>query len=240
MIRNPLIMRKIFRISPKTILHIGAHRGQDAPYYQKLGANFVLWGEADVASAKILREKFPDDIVVEAVFWSEAGLLVNFYEFKSGASNSAISPEDLSLVTHIAKKRTTSLDQLLSVFVFELPILIVLDVQGAEMQVLAGGLNILSKTSYLIIEIAEKSQGYKITPSKSDIYEFLNTYGFKPSIKRFSHNKSYFDQLFVKSSYFDLLLISFFDLIISGLKNSKHWFLYRHWPDSTYYCGNCE
>jgi FkbM family methyltransferase len=240
MIRNPLIMRKIFRISPKTILHIGAHRGQDGLSYQKLGAELVLWGEADSASAKILREKFPDDIVVEAVFWSESGLLVDFYEFKSGASNSAISPEDLSLVTHIAKKRTTSLDQLLSVFTFELPILIVLDVQGAEMQVLAGGLNILSKTKYLIIEIAEKSQGYKITPSKSDIYEFLNTYGYKPSIKRFSHDKSYFDQLFIKSTYFDFLWISFFDSTLSKLKFFKHWFLYRHWPDSAYYCGNCK
>ena len=240
MIRNPLIMRKIYRISPKTILHIGAHRGQDGLSYQKLGAELVLWGEADSASAKILREKFPDDIVVEAVFWSESGLLVDFYEFKSGASNSAISPEDLSLVTHIAKKRTTSLDQLLSVFAFELPILIVLDVQGAEMQVLAGGLNILSKSKYLVIEIAEKSQGYKITPSKSDIYEFLNTYGYKPSIKRFSHDKSYFDQLFIKSTYFDFLWISFFDSTLSELKIFKHWFLYRHWPDSAYYCGNCK
>ena len=228
------------KIAPKTILHIGAHRGQDGLAYRNLGAKIVLWGEADSASAKILRQKFPDDIVVEAVFWSESGLVVDFYEHHSSASSSAISPEDSSLVTRIIRKRTTSLDQLLSVFTFEFPVLIVLDVQGAEMLVLSGGVNMLAKTKYLVIEIAEKSQGYKFTPSKFEIYEFLNIHGFKPSIKRFSHDKSYFDQLFIKSNHFNFLLIAFFDLVLSRFQIFKHWFLYRHWPDYAYYCKNCE
>jgi hypothetical protein len=34
MIRNPLVLYRIFKIRPKTIIHIGAHQGQDGKNYK--------------------------------------------------------------------------------------------------------------------------------------------------------------------------------------------------------------
>jgi hypothetical protein len=72
----------------------------------------------------------------------------------------------------------------------------VIDVQGAEEQVIDGAHLMLSKTKFIVIEIAQYNMGYIYQPSFGTILEKLATFALKPSIDRISHDESYRDVLF--------------------------------------------
>lgn len=240
MIRNPIVLYNVFRIKPKTIIHIGAHQGQDGDNYKKLKSNSVIWGEADSNSVKILKQKFPNDKVVPLIFWSVAGLELDFFEFPGGEKNSAITPSQLDSTLNVSKKITTTLDSLIDDNFLVSPVMLVLDVQGAEMEVLLGGKKLMPKIEYLVIEIANKPQGYVVTPLKGEITDFLKNYGLRPSIIRKSHDESYYDQLFVKSNMIRLVYIKLLDDLLCGLMILKHLIVYKHKPNYVFSCSFCN
>ena len=55
--------------------------------------------------------------------------------------------------------------------------ILVIDVQGAEEQVLDGAQLTLSKIKFVIIEIAQKNMGHTYYPSFDTILERLTTFG---------------------------------------------------------------
>ena len=240
MIRNSLILNKIFRIKPKTIIHIGGHKGQDGPDYKKLGCELVIWGEADSSSASFIRERFPEDIVFESVFWNSPGLELDFYEFNQNEGNSAIAPIDNSKLTRKTKKITTTLDKELSKKSLPTPVLLVLDVQGAELHVLRGASKLLEIIDFVIIEIGNQSQGYVEMPTDKQINSLLKIYNFKPSIYRSSHDKIYRDHLFIKSNTFKVFYIKMTDIFISLFMYTRHLYKYKHVPESIFYCRICK
>ena len=54
LIRHHLLRLRTLR--GKTIVHVGAHRGQEAALYAKWGAARVIWVEADPETAHGLRQ----------------------------------------------------------------------------------------------------------------------------------------------------------------------------------------
>jgi FkbM family methyltransferase len=240
MIRNPIVLYYIFGIKPKTIIHIGAHHGQDGNNYRRLKGKTVIWGEADSNSRKILRQRFPNDIVIPLIFWSVSDLELDFFEFPGGQSNSAIPPLQSDSTFKISKKLTTSLDRLIDDEILVAPIMLVLDVQGAEMEVLLGGKKLLPKIQYLVVEIANRPQGYAVTPSEKEITDFLKNYGLIPSIIRKSHDEVYYDQLFIKSNKVRLIYIKLLDQLTCILMILRHWILYKHKPDYVFSCNLCN
>ena len=240
MIRNPLVLYSSFKIRPKTIIHIGAHQGQDGKNYKKLKSEEIIWGEADSNSIKILKQKFPSDKIIPFIFWSVDGLELDFFEFPGGEKNSAIAPIQLDSALNISKRTTTTLDRLLDDNLLVAPIMLVLDVQGAEMEVLLGGKKFMPKIKYLVVEIANKPQGYVVTPLKGEIIDYLKNYGLRPSIIRKSHDESYYDQLFVKSNMSRLVYIKLLDDLLCGLMSLKHWIVYKHKPNYVFSCSFCN
>ena len=71
MIRNHRLMR-FMGITPKTVVHVGSHHGQDNAQYELLGIDSIYWCEADPVCASQIRLRYPKSYVVEGVFWSEA------------------------------------------------------------------------------------------------------------------------------------------------------------------------
>ena len=131
MIRNPLVLKYIFRIRPDIVYHIGAHHGQDGPQYKKLGAKLLCWGEASNDSAKVIAAKYPLDIVVNKIFWSKAGEKITFYESDKPETNSthsykAESEKLLNVRSNLGQ--TTSLDETAKQFGVSKKSLLVLDV----------------------------------------------------------------------------------------------------------------
>lgn len=221
MIRNPLILKFIFGIKPDFVYHIGAHHGQDGPSYRKLGVRQICWGEASAVSAEIIAKKYPQDIVVNKIFWKNSEENLLFYESDKPETNStqayrAELENTLNVRSHVGL--TTSLDETAKKFGFSKKSLLVLDVQGAEFEVLQGSSETLKVIRNVIIEITKNNTTYKEVSKESDLISLLGQNGFYPSIKRFSHDHSYYDQLFTKNWLLPRLLSKIIDSSINNLK----------------------
>lgn len=220
MIRNPIVLKYIFRIRPDFVYHIGAHHGQDGPQYKKLGVKQICWGEASSDSAHVIAKKYPLDIVVNKIFWSKAGEKITFYESDKPETNSTHPykvESEKSLNVRSNQGQTTSVDETARQFGVSKKSLLVIDVQGAELEVLQGSLKTLKIIRNCIIEISIVNSLYIEVSKETELVLFLAENGFYPSIKRFSHDYSYYDQLFTKQRNFYMRLSKVIDLLFNYL-----------------------
>ena len=238
MIRNPRILKWMMFISPSIVLHVGAHHGQDRQSYKKLGVEKIIWGEASKENAVKLKSLYPEDVVVERIFWEKSDLHINFFNTSSSENSSAIKPNNLESVD-ITSCRTITVDEVMSREISKAKILIVLDVQGAEMHVLKGSIDTLKKAKYVVIEIALKSQGYEETPSEDDIDTFMKNHKFTKSIERSSHDGSYKDQLYIRNKN-QRIIINAADLVTRIARKYIHLVRFSHTPTSPQNCDICN
>ena len=242
MLRNSRYLSSILRVKPTQIIHVGADRGQDRPEYIKIGCKNIVWCEADPQNVAYLEANFPQDSVISGIIWKEDIAKLDFYQFDNSAQNSAVAPlptldagrkEVISVPSH-------KLDTVIDFECIPKTCLLVIDVQGAELEVLAGAKNVLARTQFVVIEIALHSQGYSETPTQQSINESLGNFGFKPSVSRVSHDNSYKDQLFVKSNRMRLIEIALIDHIFNFLMKIRHGIKFGHIPIYHYYCRRCN
>ena len=238
MIRNPRILKWLMFVTPSTILHVGAHHGQDRQSYRKLGAKKIIWGEASTENAAKLRSLYPEDEVIERIFWDESNLIINFFNSKKSENSSAIKPNNIDSID-VTDGRTITVDEVMSTEISNEKLLIVLDVQGAELHVLKGSKETLKKAKYVVIEIALKSQGYEETPSEEDIDTFMKNNKFTKSINRISHEGSYKDQLYIRNKNQKFIIISA-DLVTRIARKLIHAIRFRHLPTSPQNCDVCN
>ena len=235
-------MYSILNIKPDLIIHVGADKGQDRGQYLKLGCKKIIWCEADPLNVAYLESRYLNDKVINGIIWDFDSEEKDFYVFENSAQNSAIAPSQ-ELNENIRKIITTSthkLDTVINSRDFLMPTLVVIDVQGAEIEVLTGATNTLSQVQFVVIEIALNPQGYLKAPTQESINNLLKEFGFKPSIARFSHDDSYKDQLFLKGSRLRIIEIQILDRFFNFLMKSRHLILRHHLPKYHYYCESCD
>jgi FkbM family methyltransferase len=242
MLRNARFMKMVLGISPRTVIHVGADRGQDRNAYISMGVREIIWCEADPESADVLRRDYPTDKIISALFWDRPNKEVIFYQTTNSAQNSAIPPsEDSKIgVQKQIKLMTTSLDTHFKDFNFESPLMVVIDVQGAEEKVLQGGVTVLKKVKYAVIEVALSSQGYIHTPSEDSIDSIMTSLNFRKSLFRTGRSEQYKDQLFVRASSGRLMMIKVTDFVYNKLMCARHKVVKGHKIKTHYHCLKCE
>jgi hypothetical protein len=116
--------------------------------------------------------------VVQRLLGGTAGKIqtLNFYG-PEGALSSVLEVRDKENVAKQLNLETSTLD--------ELPAsdLLVLDVQGAELEVLRGGGEFLKSCKYIFLEVSLSDIYYHATPTLVDISKFLNFSGFEIALK---------------------------------------------------------
>ena len=217
MIRNVKIL-KLMGIKPRTVIHVGAHFGQDQSEYEALGVEKVFWCEADEDCIAIIREKYPSSSTIHGVFWSEAHKTIDFWFMKDSAQNSAFRPRVKSQSLTKETRRTTTLDEEFMALNLKKPIMLVLDVQGAEIEVLKGGKELLSNIKYLVCEITNKSSISNFSVLQKDVEIILDQYGFSSTISRPSYNNEYLDLLMIRDGIFARLRIFIIDYLFKYMK----------------------
>jgi FkbM family methyltransferase len=143
------------------VVHVGAHLGQEADVYRQLGATRVVWIEGDPETYARLMQRLQeaprdgdrpiDQVVICALVSDVEGRTVAFHRFNNdGASSSVHLPTDrkkqrwpgLDTIGDAVELRTRTLESILDDVGIEPPgnakSLLVLDVQGHELSVLAG------------------------------------------------------------------------------------------------------
>ena len=230
MVRN-LLMLKALGIGPLTIIHIGAGSGEDRDLYLKLGANKLIWVEASYEKYLLLLQRYPKDTVL------------NFYvtDDRSKNLNHQISKEfDLNKPTQSVISESTphsSLDRIFSNLASDLPILLVVDTDGAEVDILSGGGNFLKNVSYLVIE-----QHYHWDEGEwhKEISRLCAANGLHRTLSRPSHTNEYEDVLWTRFSTARIRLSKILDSVFLLLKQIKHIAQQKHFSTTYFNCEKCN
>src|SRR5260221_534708 len=173
-------------VRPRGIVHVGAHEGQEVPSYLAAGFASVLLVEAEPRLATALEARFAGDprIAVAACAIADVEGTIDLHVTSSTASSSILALKDhAALFPEITEAGTVrvparTLDGLLAerkqADAFNVA---VVDVQGAELQVLRGGAELLSHLDGLLIEV-NFSEVYQGCAQIEQIDEHLAGFGF--------------------------------------------------------------
>lgn len=183
----------------KGIIHIGAHRGSERFIYDWLGKN-VIWVEANPKifyDLQVNISEFKYQKVFNYLLHSSIGKKINFYLSSNDGASSSIyefSKDFKEKKIHFENKVrnivmnkkviliTNTLDNLIKEHKVEISNFdhLVIDVQGAELDVLKGSTNFLNKCKSIYIEVSTENF-YEKSPQWHDIKKFLNGLNFYES-----------------------------------------------------------
>lgn len=162
--------------TPKKVLDIGANIGQ---FHDMITSIFpdveMLSIEGNVNCEKYLKEK---NLNYKICMLSNSEKLATFYTNTEVCGGSSLFKETTEYYVNSQeiKVNTTTLDSIIPPsIVYDY---IKLDVQGAELDIIKGGLHTILKSSFLQLELSilEYNEG---APLIGDIISFLNPLGFK-------------------------------------------------------------
>ena len=194
-----------YKISPTQIIHVGAWEGLDVPEYKSLGIPKITLVEAMPNKASALRERYGNDEqiqIIEAAASDTSNKTVTFYPLDHGSS-SLLKPKIESL-QHIfgdfieaepIAVQTIRIDDIETSNTSK--IMLIIDVQGAELQVLRGSTEALKKTILLKVEVSTTTY-YEGQSYQNEIALFLRIRGFIRVSQRISKKMGQGDAIFIR------------------------------------------
>lgn len=174
----------------RSVLHLGAHHGQERGDYAAMGAERVLWVEADTRHAEHLRGL---DVVWCAV--SDRCGEAEWNVFSVSACSSLLRqrrPEGAAVLVATRRVQTHTVDCVAAGEAFDL---INVDVQGAELLALRGAKGALSRARYVCVELYE-DPAYEGQPSEQEIVAALP--GYREIARSWCEQWRYWDVLYGK------------------------------------------
>jgi len=163
---------------PSAIIDVGAYQGAWTRMARGVFPDVpVLMVEAQkskIARLEAVCSQFDGVSLASAVLASEGGKEVTFYEMETGSS---YFPERSNAPRTASTYVTRTLDEVAAAF--EDPLFLKIDVQGAELEVLAGGLNTLERSEVVQLEVPFVSYN-EGAPSLLEVMRFMDEKGFAP------------------------------------------------------------
>ena len=198
------LISKYLNIKPKTILHIGAHLGEEYDDYKKLGwgEDLTIWVESSSDLVVQLKNKLDlaNNLVIECTAWSKTGLKLNFNVTNNSQSSSLLELDlhkvlypEISVIKTISKI-TQRIDEILPTGYS--PELLNLDIQGAEKEALIGCGDLLRDVKYIYSEV-NKVSIYRNCTMVWDLDEYLSNFGFRRILTSWYKNDGWGDALYV-------------------------------------------
>jgi len=218
---------------PREILHIGAHTGEENQHYKELGIGSALWVEAQPDIYLQLIKNVEQKRALNAAVWSTE-IEMNFNVSENSVSSSLLELEsdhpwgELNFSGHY-KLTTMTLQSVLVHFqnlgFLQSKFFLLLDVQGAEFEILSGWRGNRNKIEAISCEVSRKS-GYAGAAKRWRVILKLIKYGYLPIASFLDKETKHGDQLFVKLSQaikhpqilFQAIIRSF---LLAGVKIQK-------------------
>lgn len=177
-------------IENKTIVHVGAHFGDEVPSYKNKYEKIIMI-EADPESFSVLDGKYKNDEQVKTINMavSDKKGFIPFYRTSNGQSSSMfeLNKPHLDQFSYVKQTDTIdiqadTLDSLVNLK--DSGNRLVIDVQGAELNVLKGSIETLKKIDEITLEV-NYEESYKGCCLMHEIDEFLYDKGFKRTTATF-------------------------------------------------------
>ena len=201
---------------PKSILDIGANVGQFYNEIKNIFPNSYYYLIEGSESCEVVLETLNVDYSI--CLLSDSEKEVDFYIRKNEprCTGNSIYRENTSFYDDdqilIEKKQTKTLSNLLNNQKFDL---IKIDVQGSEIDIINGGLDIIKEAKGILMEVSLMEYNQN-APTKDFVYEYMDNLGFKPVelIGNINHPLTYEliqqDILFLNKKYDNTLAIQCF------------------------------
>lgn len=198
---------------PKSILDIGANVGQFYNEIKNIFPNSYYYLIEGSESCEVVLETF--DVDYSICLLSDTEKEVDFYVRKNEprCTGNSIYRENTSFYDDdqiiVEKKQTKTLSNLLNNQTFDL---IKIDVQGSEIDIINGGLDIIKEAKGILMEVSLMEYNQN-APTKEFVYEYMDNLGFKPVelIGNINHPLTYEliqqDILFLNKKYDNTLAI---------------------------------
>jgi len=198
---------------PKSILDIGANVGQFYNEIKNIFPNSYYYLIEGSESCEVVLETLNVDYSI--CLLSDSEKEVDFYIRKNEprCTGNSIYRENTSFYDDdqilIEKKQTKTLSNLLNNQKFDL---IKIDVQGSEIDIINGGLDIIKESKGILMEVSLMEYNQN-APTKDFVYEYMDNLGFKPVelIGNINHPLTYEliqqDILFLNKKYDNTLAI---------------------------------
>jgi FkbM family methyltransferase len=218
-----------FSIPSLPLIHAGAHYGEERFTYSDLAFQPVYWIEAHPSVAKICFENissFPNHYLIVAAVSEDINQEVTFYVAGEEDSSSSILEPNLISASHpkvtVTEKltlTTTTLDGLHASGVLGRhdSYGLILDLQGAEVKAIKGGLKLLQDVSFIIAEVSTREL-YKGGAKFIELSELLNEYGFSLFASEINRGTGWGEAIFVNraGSCSKMLELGFQGNVIKG------------------------
>lgn len=170
------------------VIHVGAHYGQEYHDYAALGIKSILFIEPCDKAFQVLKETFgdnPDVILFQSACGAEFSIgTMNVEQANQGMSNSLLKPakhlEQYPSIqfTETEEVEIRPLDDIIEHVAFRTnPNLLVMDVQGFELQVLKGACGTLNAIQYVYCEV-NRDEVYEGCAKVWELDAFLGELGF--------------------------------------------------------------
>lgn len=202
---SPETMFRLWKISPKGVLHVGAHLGEEKMKYENYGFGKIYWVEANPILCDRLREITQDE-VFQGLVWSESNLDRKFHVGADTFVSSTLAPglinaiyPSLIFTKELDMKTTTLQDLIPQTCDFNF---INLDVQGAELHAMKGLRALMNKVQYIYTEVNFVNL-YQDSALLSDLDSFLKDHGFKRVALMKVPGKGWGEAFFIKTSNLD-------------------------------------
>jgi FkbM family methyltransferase len=198
---------------PKSILDIGANVGQFYNEIKNIFPKSYYYLIEGSESCEVVLETFNVDYSI--CLLSDTEKEVDFYIRKNEprCTGNSIYRENTSFYDDdqiiVEKKQTKTLSNLLNNQTFDL---IKIDVQGSEIDIINGGLDIIKEAKGILMEVSLMEYNQN-APTKDFVYEYMDNLGFKPVelIGNINHPLTYEliqqDILFLNKKYDNTLAI---------------------------------
>lgn len=198
---------------PKSILDIGANVGQFYNEIKDIFPNSYYYLIEGSENCEVVLETFNVDYSI--CLLSDSEKEVDFYIRKNEprCTGNSIYRENTSFYDDdqiiVEKKQTKTLSNLLNKQTFDL---VKIDVQGSEIDIINGGLDIIKEAKGILMEISLMEYNQN-APTKEFVYEYMDNLGFKPVelIGNINHPLTYEliqqDILFLNKKYDNTLAI---------------------------------
>lgn len=201
------ILKSLFKVSPKNVLHVGAHNAEELQDYINAGwgSNKRIWIEAQHELAEQLMQKLNlnTDTILEACVWSESGIEKIFNNATNTQSSSLLKFEthkdsypEISMLSE-TKMITTRIDDLISEK--EEIDFLNLDIQGAELHAIRGLGDLAKKLNWIYTEVNWKHL-YEDCPLIDELDQELQALKFRRIATRKVFRAGWGDALYIRES----------------------------------------
>jgi FkbM family methyltransferase len=217
-----------------TILHIGAHEGEEITQYKNLGYPETLWVEPQPEAFLNLIKKAGNSHCLKVAVWEESGLRLEFNQTNNSVSSSLYKLLDTNLwkqqicIDNTFQVETLTLFDVIEIFemrkVLGERFVLRLDAQGSEYRILKKSGKLLKRIDFICCEVTRRKKIYEGAEKRSKIVRLLLRQGWIPLFNRINPVKSHGETIFIPINRLpDFWKLFFYMRLVSFVDYSKYY-----------------